>query len=120
MIEKINKIFRNCLFDKTEEVTDPLMVEGITINVGFNKKKIEDHREEIIDLVDNLHPTFKEGWSFLNMCLNKDNIQWTGSHQTMQELLLLGLAIEKIEYLLPKEMWSILPGEMPYIKIREY
>lgn len=54
------------------------------------------------------------------MCLNKDNIQWTGSHQTMQELLLLGLAIEKIEYLLPKEMWSILPGGMPYIKIREY
>ena len=38
----------------------------------------------------------------------------------MQELLLLGLAIEKIEYLLPREMWSILPGGMPYIKIREY
>ncbi len=119
MIEKINKIFRDCLFNKIEEVIDPLMIEGITINVVFNKKKIEDHREEIIDLVDNLHPTFKEGWTFLNMCLNKDNIQWTGSHNTMQELLLLGLAIEKIEYLLPKEMWSILPGGMPYIKIRE-
>ena len=29
LIEKINKIFRNCLFDKTEEVTDPLIVEGV-------------------------------------------------------------------------------------------
>ena len=44
-------------------------------------------------------------------------VQWTGFHQTMDELVCLGLAIEKLSYLMPREYWKILPGGMPYLVI---
>jgi len=30
---------------------------------------------------------------------------------------MLGLSIDAFEYLMPKHMWSVLPGGMPYLKL---
>jgi hypothetical protein len=51
------------------------------------------------------------------MCQDKEDHQWTDFHQTMDELVCLGTAIGKLEYLMPREMWNVLPGGMPYIVV---
>lgn len=119
---RILEIFKDCLY-KDEEVVNgqPIIpsinVEGIMNKYGLHPIRLEGHKDEITSLVNELNPTFNEGWSFLNLCLDKENNQWTGSHHTMEILMVLALAINKFEYLFPREDWDMLPGSMPYIKI---
>lgn len=124
-VDEVNKIFLFCLFTDEEEYIKAkengniTMVNGININVGFNKEKVKIYEQEISNILDNLHPTFKEGWSFLNLCLDKNSSEWTSLHKDMQELLLLGLAIDKLEFCIAdKEFWKLMPGNMPYIRVR--
>ncbi|MGL5569609.1 MAG: hypothetical protein ACRDB9_10240 [Cetobacterium sp.] len=119
--EEVNRIFLDCLF-KDEELVDgkpiiePLVTEGILMNVGFNPDSIERNKICIEAMIDKLPSTFDEGWTFLNMCMDKEKNQWTGSHKTMEELLVLGLAIGRFEYCCPREMWNVLPEGMPYVR----
>lgn len=125
---RIKNIFINCLYEKYELKYDEnneailpkdgIVVEGITFTVCFNPIRIDYYKDEIKSIVNQLHPTFKEGWSFLNMCLDSDNNQWTGLHRTMEELLLLGIAAGCLEYCVPKEVWNLLPQGMPYVKLK--
>lgn len=121
---RVNEIFRDCLFKK-EEVIDgvpidkPIIVEGIRASYGFNSKRLSSYKDEINSMLDSMNETFKEGWSFLNLCFDKDNNQWTGSHRSMEELMCLGMGIGRIYYCMPdRNFWSILPGGMPYIVIK--
>lgn len=122
--EEVNRIFKDCLYnddevEKGEVPKEAVIVMGIMIHVGFNPDRLNNNKENIEKILDNLHPTFKEGWSFLNMCLDNNYEMWTGSHKTMDELLCLGLAICKIEYCIEERgMWHILPGEMPYLMVK--
>lgn len=121
---RVNEIFEDCLFkdeetlDNNEFTSKPILIKGITMYVGFNSERLNENKDEINDLINKLHPNFKKGWSFSNMCLtDNDNNIWTGSHRTMEELLILGLAIKKIEYCCDRDMWSIFPDGMPYIRV---
>ena len=119
----VSNIFQDCLFKEHPSVgTNFIKAEGITTNVGFNPVKIEKHVEEIKSLLDELHAEFKEssggGWSFLQMYVDKNDNQW-GDHPNMQELMLLGIATGYVNYLLPREKWSVLPGGVPYIVIHD-
>ena len=40
-----------------------------------------------------------------------------GEHQACDALLCLGIAIGKAEISLPRELWEVLPGRMPYFHI---
>ena len=118
----VEKIFLNCLFDKKEDsqenTKNAIFVEGIISDFGFNPKKIELHKNEIIELLSHLPDKFKQsfggGWSFPNACETDTGKQWTGLHRNMEQLFALGLAINKVKCLMPKNMWKILPGGMPY------
>jgi len=55
------------------------------------------------------------GWSFLQLCEDDHGEQWTGLHKVMDELLMLAIATKHARILLPRELWSALPGGMPYI-----
>jgi len=55
------------------------------------------------------------GMSFLNICIDKEGNHWTDLHQTMDELVTMGIACQKAAFLMPREMWSVLPGGMPYV-----
>ena len=35
----------------------------------------------------------------------------------MEDLFCLGIAIGKVQYCLPRETWSLLPGGVPYLMI---
>lgn len=116
----VEKIFRNCLFE-TDEIVDnkPILeyikIEGVAIAVYFNAAKIENYREDINSMLENLMPEFDKGFSFQNICIDKNQLLWTGIHHNCDLLLTLGLAIGSLSYCTPREMWPILPGGLPYI-----
>jgi len=120
--ENVNQVFTNCLFLEDEEKNNFVMAKGITIDVGFHPKRLDEHKDKIIEMLDQLPNNFKMegggGSSFLNACLDKNGNQWTDLHKTVEKLLLLGLGIDKIFYCLPKEMWQFFPGGMPYFFIK--
>ncbi len=119
--ERVNTIFMDCLFNDGEDTSNHVKAEGITQNVGFHPERLESHRAEIEEMLDELPDEFKEsgggGISFLNACNDKLGNQWTGLHQRMEQLLQLGIAIGKVKCLIPREMWSALPGGMPYYTV---
>jgi hypothetical protein len=119
--ENVHHIFMDCLFNDDEEKKDPVVAEGITLSVGFNPVRLKKNEESIYGMLKELPASFQKdsggGMSFLQACEDKDGNQWTGMHQTMQELFLLGLAAGKVQYCLPKELWSALPGGVPYLTV---
>jgi hypothetical protein len=118
LIPELVNMLAECCIPQSYDA-DYVRIEGIVRTFTFDKKKLEEHREQIIDLVDWLPDEFFEdkggGWSFLNLCNDRDGVQWTGLHQDMETLCCLAIAVDKGKWLLPREVWSSLPGAMPYI-----
>lgn len=114
--ETVESIFVDCLFKDGEDTSENVKAEGIMMTVGFHPGRLAAHRDEITHLLTELPEEFNEGWSFLNACNDRHGHQWTSFHRTMDQLFMLGMAIDKIECLAPCELWSALPGGMPYYK----
>ena len=106
-------LFESCL--RNEGDKDSIRVEGIVFDAILNVKGKE---EQIIKMLDGLPTSFRlsvgGGMSFLAACQDRNDEQWTGLHQTMSQLFLLGMAAGKVKPCLPKDMWPALPGGMPY------
>lgn len=119
--ERVNAVFMDCLFKDGEDTSKYVKAEGIQHTVGFNPERLQSHKAEIEAMLDELPDEFKKsgggGWSFLNACNDKRGNQWTGLHQRMEQLFQLGIGISKVQYQMPREMWSILPGGMPYLVV---
>ena len=119
--EHVNAVFVDCLFRDGEDTSQHVKAEGIVRNVGFHPARLESHKAEIVAMLDELPEQFQEksggGWSFLNACNDKHGNQWTGLHQTMEQLFQLGIGISKVKSLMPREMWGALHGGMPYYVI---
>jgi hypothetical protein len=123
---KVREIVLDSLFKDEEAPKDgsiplnAIIVEGITVKIGFHKERLESHREEIRELLAELPENFMAekggGWSFLNACNDKDGHQW-GEHRNMEELFMLGMGLGVVKYILPRKMWAFLPGAMPYVSV---
>lgn len=122
--DRVTEIFLDCLFKENElkdgkpMVGDFIPVEGVVTHVGFHPGRIHEYEAEILVMLMNLPITFRKseggGWTFLNAYQDLNNEQWTGLHKVMDQLLCLGLAIKRAEYMLPRELWAPLPGGVPY------
>jgi hypothetical protein len=98
-----------------------LKVEGICGYFLFNREKLEEHRQQIIDLLYGLPSSFqiaRGGMSFLQACYDRHGNHWA-EHPTMDALFCLGIGIDMVGYNLPRETWHILPGGMPYLYIKD-
>ena len=119
--ERVEAVFLDCLFKEGEETSNHVAVYGIMMNVGFNPDRLDSHKAEIMTLLSELPNDFQKsaggGMSFLSACTDKHGHQWTGLQLRMEQLFLLGIAIGKVETLLPREIWSFLPGGRPYYAI---
>ena len=103
---------------------DCLSVQGIVHTAVFNRRQLAKHAVEIGAMLAQLPNEFMGhdaggggGWSFLNACQDRDGNQWTGLHLTMEQLVLLGIGTGQVAWCLPREMWKMLPGEMPYFVV---
>lgn len=97
-------------------------VEGVAHTFAFERRKLADYADEIRAMLAELPAQFHEniggGWSFLKACMNRRGEQWTGMHVTMEKLFALGLAIGAVELLMPRELWEMLPGGVPYYVVK--
>lgn len=122
---KVHEILMDSLF-RDEEITpgqtpaNAVVVEGLMRKIGLHKERLESHRTEIQELLaelpDNFHKSKGGGWTFLNGCMDKDGNQW-GEQMNVDELVMLGAALGIARYQLPREMWSALPGGVPYFVV---
>ena len=119
--DRVEKIFTECLFNENESTDGSVKAEGIMTSVGFHPGRLAKHQAEIISMLNELPDEFQQskggGWTFLNACNDKHGNQWTGLHVTMEQLFLLGIGINKVKFLIPRNMWDMLPGGMPYVII---
>lgn len=101
--------------------TDLVEIEGIIHRYEFSYAKIEEHHTDIRDMLGQLPYPFHQdkggGWSFLNACNRQDGTQWTGLHVAMDQLFCLGMAARWVTAVLPRDLWSALPGGMPYYTV---
>ena len=118
--KNVNTILMDCLYDDGEDTSNHIKVEAVKLKLGLNPERVEKHKAEIEAMLNQLPKEFKKeiggGYSFLNACLTGEGEQW-GEHSNIEELVCLGLAINKVQFSLPKDMWSIMPGGMPYFVV---
>lgn len=121
--ERIDKIMTDVLF-KDEEIVDgkpsedAVLVEGIVRNFSFHHSRLESHREEIRKIIAQMpKPFFRDsggGWSTLNLCMTESGDQW-GEHRNVEALAVLAIGLKLGHFLMPRDMWKIFPGGMPYV-----
>lgn len=119
---EVTKIFKECLFGKEDKLTDEeklskgVTVSGINLKIVFNPDKLKANEAKIISFIDNILDDFDDGYSFTLLGVDKYKNPWTSSQMVMQELMCLGIAINKLKYCIEtRDMWNLLPGGMPYL-----
>jgi hypothetical protein len=118
---RVITVFMDCLYRDGEDTSDHVRVEGIMTNVGFHPGRLKAHAPEIMDMLMQLPEQFRQssggGWTFLNACNDRHGTQWADLHRTMEQLVLLGIGIGKVKFQMPRDMWDMFPGGMPYFMI---
>ena len=117
----VDDLMKACLFREDEPTDDAVRVEGIVNDYGFHPERVRENADKISTLLAELPDEFQRekggGWTFLNACLDKHGNQWTGLHQQQERLFALGIAAGKARWMLPRRMWSAMPGGMPYVQV---
>ena len=90
--EQVYAVLVDSLYNEDEIVDgkipkDAVIVEGLTATFGFHPERLNSHKEQIRKILDQMPPEFRYtgggGWSFLNLCLDKNGNQWA-EHPTME------------------------------------
>lgn len=132
LASRVQELFSDCLYEESElppggpEESGPslpqdaIVVDGITMKFGLDPKKVQSNKAKIESLIDEIVPeSFYEdaggGMSFLSLCNTKTGDQWA-EHPTMQEFFVLAAAIGRARFCMPRGLWGLLPGGMPYIQ----
>ena len=118
--ENVEKIFGECFSENKENV---VKCDVVVHSFSFCNDKLLENKQNIIDMLSCLPKEFMQntggGYSFLMACNDKGGNQWTGLHLTMEKLFALGIGIEMVKCLLPRELWQMMPGGMPYFMVLE-
>lgn len=113
----VETLMHSCL---SRDRKDVIHVLGLVNNFAFSVSAIEAHKAEIKELLDQLPDAFQTtkggGWSFLNACQDRNGELWTGVHQTVEQLLCLGIAAGQAKWLM-REHADIMPGGVPYVVV---
>jgi hypothetical protein len=120
--QQVNEVLIDCLFRDDEDRTDHVVGEAVMLKAGFHPGRLEQHKSDIMEMLLDLPSEFLQsqggGWSFLNACVTREGNQW-GEHRNIDELLALGVASGQAEIQLPREVWSALPGGVPYFVVKD-
>lgn len=113
---------KQCLFTQEEINAAPngvplnvVWVQGVQMQFGLHPERLESTREQVQQWVHALPEQFNAGWSFLQMCVDREGTHW-GEHRNMEALLVLAIGLKLMKYCAPKEVWPLLPGGVPYVQ----
>jgi len=110
-------ILQKCLCACVSNTNESIEVEGFKNTFTFNQKMLQQERHNIEEMLSQLPEEFKDGWSFWELYRTRDGHNWTTTARLMEALMVLGIAINKLSYVLPKNLWWSLPGGAPYLVI---
>lgn len=123
LAERVEATIKDCLY-RDEEITageqpaDAVIVKGLVRTFGFHPGRLAAHKADIAAMCDELPDTFHKsgggGWSFLNLCMDKHGHQW-GEQSDGEALVALAAGTEQGGFMMPREMWSMFPGGVPYV-----
>jgi hypothetical protein len=117
---RVHELF--LLLCEPSSVENTKVVKGIRGTWYLDRPTLEANRAEITEMLSQLPDQFKissgGGWTFLNACNDREGNQWTGDHYRMEELLVMGMGLDLVGYLLPRDFWVVLPGGMPYLVVK--
>lgn len=124
LASRVEDVLKDCLY-RDEEIgdgkvpDDAVVVSGVVNTFALHPARVVAHKADIAALCNELPDTFQRsgggGWSFLNLCQTKDGELW-GEHRNCEQLVVLAIASGQGSYPLPREMWSALPGSVPYVQ----
>ena len=100
-----------------DDANQTILVEGIAHSFVFDANLLASEKNHIEELLASLPTNFNQGRPFLEMYCTRTGRAWTNSPTTLEKLLALGMAIGKVSYTHPKNIWWALSGGMPYITI---
>jgi hypothetical protein len=119
--QEIRELLELCRFGDSDSADQKQTVRGVVHTFRLHHDRVGAQRRKIEELLGELPTEFrrtgKGGWSFLYACMDRHGAQWTGFHRDIEILVVLGIAIGKVEFQFPREDWPALPGAMPYIVI---
>ena len=64
MSQLVSNTFKECLFKEGEDTSNYVIGEGIKNNFGFNPQRLEQHRELVTAILNELPDDFKKGYTF--------------------------------------------------------
>ncbi len=115
---RVNEIFMSCLFKEAEDKSNYTVGQGVMNKCGFHPERLESYRQEVKELCSELPDEFHQGkgggMSFLNACMDRHGNHWA-EHPTIDMLFILANALGIASFCMPREMWGMLPGGMPYL-----
>ena len=118
--KNVSAVFDDCLFRWDEDHTDFVAGDAVMMRVGFHPDRLESHKGDVGSMLSQLSDDFREGrgggMTFLNACMTRAGVQW-GEHANIDQLIALGTATGQA-IIAPREMWSLLPGGMPYFSVK--
>ena len=117
--KEIHDMILDCLFKEGEPTDKFVAASGVVGNFGFHPDRLASYKPKLAEMIGDLHPAFlKEvggGWTFLNLCMDKNEHTWTDSQRVADEFLCLCVGNNLAQILIPRDMWSMLPGVVPYV-----
>lgn len=118
-VNRIHDLIIYCLFEDGESRTNAVMVDGISSTFGFHPGRLEESRSEISEIVrTTISNDFFEGHggstSFLSLPISNNGNIW-GQQKDAEALLVMSIAIGIARILVPRDIWHVFPGEMPYV-----
>jgi hypothetical protein len=118
--QRVQTLLTDCFFRPGEDTSAQVVAEGALMTYGFHPERLASHRAEIVTMLAQLPEAFFDdaggGMSLMAMVADRDNVQW-GEQVTADALYVLANALGLARYCMPREMWRMFPGGMPYIVI---
>ena len=112
----VEKVFAECIKNDESCRAEVVTVAGITKSFTFFELVLCQWENDIIDLLSQLPEAFLDkGDAFHKMGYNRENLQWTTDNAIMEKLVVLGIAIGRSVFYLPKSSQQI---NVPYVVIK--
>lgn len=125
--ESVDVVIKDCLaredeliwregVQQVEDLSAFVFVHGIYAAFALHKQRLELHRPIVSYWLSELSDTFKgNGWTFLKVPFLRDGARW-GKEDDADVLMVLGMGLDLVLTLLPRELDSSLVGGVPYFK----
>lgn len=122
--ENVTSMMKRCLLGEVteENLSKVLPIAGVCTNFGFDPDRLSENEAGIKAMLHQLPERFLAssgmGESFLSGSQRRDGTQW-GEQRDVEALFCLGKAIGYVFELLPRELWDVLPGGVPFYVVND-